>query len=698
MTGLIQISLNGEWEYILDSNDKFTYEEIKAKFNHCDINGKMNLPINWELAGLHNYSGSVWFKRQIYISDKEITENGYIEFNGVDYECEVFFNNFAIGKNIGYFNKFDYSLQDKVLINEINTVIIKVTSPKEKPEEVWPNKKNLIKGIFGHHDCRPGGWSLEYGQDRNTGGVWNDINMFFTKVPRPYIEITTDYDVKSNEGILNLSIEIDANNISSVEINAALWYKGKHVTEQVIEYKFENNTADKIKWELSLPNPQLWSTWDIGEPNLYEVIISSSEFGSYCYTIGFKNVYETEKRELYLNGKRLFLRGTNIIPEQMLSNLTNEKISKIVEYLKGANINAVRVHAHVNRQELYDAFDKEGILVWQDFALQWTYNNSIHFINAATEQIGRMVRMLKHHPCIVYWCCHNEPGYESNNLDEALYREVEANDKTRIIKLYSNYEEHPYYGWYWGIKDEYVAAPMGPLVTEFGAQGIPNYETLIKFMTKDEVETPDWDKWIYHNYQYEQTNLIAKVPFGSNVKEYIENSQSYQSELLATAIKSYRIKKYKPITGIFQFMFIDCWESITWSVVDYYGSKKKGYYTLQKMYSPFVMFVNKRQNEYMIDSFLNVDVDIVNDLYGNYKNLELKVFVDEKEIKRIESITIPEDDMIHIDWELLKVPLKEYFRIGINRIKFILYKNEEKITEEEVEINVFDKKLYWGNK
>lgn len=698
MNGKIEISLNGEWEYIKDTDGSLPFKEVKKLFFNKTVDGKMNLPINWELAGLHNYTGTVWFKREIFVSEKDINANGYIEFKGVDYYCEVFFNNFNIGTNTGYFNKFELSLQNNVIPDSLNSVIVKVTSPKEKPGKVWPHNKYLIKGIFNHHDCRPGGWSLEHGQDRNTGGIWNDINIYFTNLPSPNFDISTDYDLKTNEGILGLSIEIFAFNIPPISINAELWFKNKLVKKEVLLYNFGNKKVNKLERTIKLPNPKLWSSWDIGEPNLYNLVISSPDFGEYNYSIGFKNVYESELGELYLNGKKLFLRGTNIIPEQMLSSFTNERIENLVILLKEANINAVRVHAHVNRQELYDAFDKAGIVVWQDFALQWTYEKSIQFINEAGKQISKMVTQFKHHPCITYWCCHNEPGYESYELDNRLFSEIEKLDKTRIIKLYSNYEEHPYYGWYWGKKEDYFAAPMGPMVTEFGAQGIPNYDTLAKFMSIEEIEAPDWDKWRYHNYQYEQTNLIAKVDFGKNVKEYINNSQTYQSELLKTAIKYYRINKFRPITGIFQFMFIDCWESITWSVVDYFGNKKKGYYTLKKMYSPFLMIIDERQKEYMIDSFLNIDITIVNDLYSKYSKAELSLLHLDNEIKRIKNINIPENGTIHLEWELLKIPIKDYFKAGKNKIKFVLNDKKGVLAEEEIEIEVIEKKYYWGSK
>ncbi len=696
MDGAKIISLNGKWNYIKDAESALNFKTVQKMFNDNNVHGDVDLPINWELAGLHNFNGTVWFNKVIFLDSEKNFIHYYIEFKGVDYFCEVYVNGSKVGKNTGYFNKFEFNLTDKLKFNSKNVFTIKVTSPKEEPGKVWPNKKELIKGIFCHHDCRPGGWSLEYGQDRNTGGIWNDINLIFTKVVKPEIEVVSDYDIEKNVGVINIDINFDEVLEENPKLNFYLFFENKKIKNFEIDYI--SGSSNHFGYIIKVDNPNVWATWDIGEPNLYKLVLVSEKFGEHSYFIGFRNVKETPDYKFLLNGKPLFIRGTNIIPEQMLSALTQDKITQIVNLLLEANINAVRVHAHVNRQELYDALDRAGIIVWQDFALQWTYKNSNDFINEAVLQIEKMVNQFKHHPSIAYWCCHNEPGYESLKLDNALYNTIKLNDITRIIKLYSNYEEHPYYGWYWGNKDEYVASPMGPLVTEFGAQGIPDYFTLQKFMTKEEIETPDWDKWTYHNYQYEQTNLIAKIPFGKNVKEYISNSQSYQADLLYTAIKNYRINKYNPITGIFQFMFIDCWESITWSVVDYFGNKKKGFYTLQKMYKPFLMIVNERQNDYMQDSFLNIDVDIINDTYDEYKDLSLSVVNNGKELLKINKINVKPDSVEHIEWEKLKIPLKDNFVLGENNVEIILYNDKEKLQEEKVIINIINQKHYWIKK
>ena len=56
-------------------------------------------------------------------------------------------------------------------------LVVRVNSPSEEYNTVWPLRKTLIKGIFGQDRARPGGAWGEAGQEYNTGGIWNDIRL-----------------------------------------------------------------------------------------------------------------------------------------------------------------------------------------------------------------------------------------------------------------------------------------------------------------------------------------------------------------------------------------------------------------------------------------------------------------------------------------------------------------------------------------
>lgn len=660
-----KIPLNGDWFFITDPEMKLSYNLIKEIIEKEDL-PLMKIPINWQLGGLDNYSGSVWFIKKFEIYDRTF-DASVLEFLGVDYFSDVWLNDQYLGNHEGYFQRFFFDVTEKIIEGE-NLLIVRVTSPKEDVEHTWPHRKKLIKGIFNHHDCRPGGWSKEYGQDRNTGGIWNEVNLIQTNsIYVSNIKIFPKIFSEQKQAIVNFEIDY----LSSKTLNIELEYLIRMSDQLLTKNKFEvlPSCSSKIFLTIKIENPKLWFPYEIGEPVLYTFQIQFKDEIIFQTNFGIREV-DLIDNVFYINGKKYFLRGTNIIPEQNLSSLNEERFNFLIHSLKEANINIVRVHAHINRQELYDAFDKAGILVWQDFALQWTYDDSEDFISNAVHQIKDMVNQLHFHPSIVFWCCHNEPGEQIRTLDEFLFNAVITEDNSRIIRKASNYEEHCYEGWYWGTKENYVAAPMGPLVTEFGAQALPEKDSLMKIIPEEYLDKPESEIWNYHNFQFEQTFHIAKIERGNSLDEFIQNSQTYQALLLKEAIHNYRRKKYNGISGIFQFMFIDCWESITWSVIDYFGKKKKGFFALKDAFNPVLLSVNLRQNIYSnLSKKLNVEFWIINDYHKQFENFQVIFFIDEKQIKSMPIEKIEPDSVKKFEFEKLEITLPEKLETGFHRLK-----------------------------
>jgi beta-mannosidase len=683
------ILLNGTWKYLKDSGGEYLIEDIQKIFRSPGIKDEMNIPINWELAELHNHHGTVWFIKEFEFTGTK-NDLKILQFLGVDYFADVWLNWQYIGSHEGYFQPFFFNINES-LSDGKNILIVKVNSPFETPGEAWPLRKKLIKGIFNHHDCRPGGWSMEQGQDKNTGGIWNDvvINCGFP-IYLENVKITSTLNSEDGSAVLL----IDVNYFSSfkfpesTEINLLI----ESPSQKKIKEKFVINFSPgsgQFSHVVKITKPELWWSRDLGTPNLYKIKINSEIFEEKLITTGIREIRLDDEQQFYLNNKKLFLRGTNIIPEQFLSQLNSDKIKKIVELIQDANINIVRVHAHVNRKELYEAFDEAGIMLWQDFSLQWTYDTSAGFAANAVKQLKEMVSHLYNHPSIVFWCCHNEPGEQIHTLDQLLRQAVLQEDTTRIIRTASNYEEHPYDGWYWGTKDHFAAAPMGPLVTEFGAQALPQKKSLNKFLKKDDLFPPNWKAWEYHNFQIDTTFNIAKIEMGKSIDDFITNSQSYQSGLLQTAIDFYRRKKFTGITGIFQFMFIDCWPSITWSVVDYFHQTKPGYEALKRAYQPVYVSINLRQDQYFPGKKLLIDIYVINDLYEEYQNASINFFLDEKKFNSLEKINVEKNSVLFISYEKIKFMLPDSIKPGRHKIKTeMISNNKQKISDNSFEFSV----------
>ena len=141
--------------------------------------------------------------------------------------------------------------------------------------------------------------------------------------------------------------------------------------------------------------------------------------------------------------------------------------------------------------------------------------------------------------------------------------------------------------------------PAAPFDAEFGAQALPDLETMRAMFGPEELwptRREHWEKWAFHDFQYDQTFNVARVDRGASIEEFIANSQRYQYDLLKLAIESYRANKYTKMTGFFQFMFMDAWPAITWSVVNYFRRPKLGYEALRLTCQPMLIVLQRRSS------------------------------------------------------------------------------------------------------
>lgn len=606
------IDLGGVWRYrALDGSGR---------------EGEMPVPSNWHRAGLENYAGAVEFRRRFQAPTLSPDETARLVFHGVDYFAEVSLNGVPLGRHEGYFQPFAFDVTD--LLAAENELIVRVDAPRE-PLEAWPNRKRLIKGILQHHDCRPGSWDPQRGQDEGTGGIWNRVELVASH--STYVKSLRVAPKLLADGSAWLRVQAGVVSRQRRTVRAVLRIAPVAEPGDVIEAGREvtlEPSASEVAFAVRVRSPRLWWTWDHGTPELYwaslHLLEDEREVDRLSVRFGIREVKIDEGWTWTLNGRRFFPRGTNIIPTQWLSEYGPEMIAEDVRLLRGANVNAVRVHAHVQRSEMYDALDEAGILVWQDFALQWSYEESDEFAQEAARQIQDMVRHLYNHPSIAVWCCHNEPSVNRDTLDPLLEAAARQADSSRYVDIASDFRFHTYPGWYEGSYREFTGLPAAPFITEFGAQALPNVESLRQMFSPQDLWPPNWSGWAYHDLQYHFTFHLAPVEMGGSIEEFVASSQAYQAKLLQFAIETYRRERHRRVTGLFQFMFMDCWPAITWSVVDYWRRPKLGYEALRRAYQPVLPSIRLFTEEVGQGMGLRYDVYVLNDLHREFPGAVLK--------------------------------------------------------------------------
>ncbi|WP_018110934.1 glycoside hydrolase family 2 TIM barrel-domain containing protein [Thermus igniterrae] len=554
------------------------------------------LPHQWSLEGLEAEVG--WYRLEL----PEGEGRRFLRAWG-DYYQEAWLEGRPLGRHEGYF--FPWLLE----LPPGRELFLRVSAPKE-PLGQWPRFKRQIKGVFGQHDCRPGG-TTERGQERGTGGLWGGVELFFHHEVA-LLALTHRLYPRAGGWRLLVRLLLDTPGPFREAVRLSLQpenFPGEALEKEAVLEGAGGRAWGEVVWDL--PAMPLWEVWERGFPHLYR--LEASLLGAtLAAPLGFRTVALDPEGWLLLNGRRLFLRGTNAIPTQWLAGYTEAQAQRDVALLKEAHLNAVRVHAHITHPAFYQACDREGILVWQDFPLQWGYAPDEAFAQEAVRQARAMVEALGAHPSIYLWCAQNEPTHGRHTLGPLLAGEIRAQDPTRPVKEASDFREHPYPGWYWGHLRDFLALPGAPLPSEFGAQALPRAE-LLRRVLGEAAWPPQWEAYAYHNFQPHETFRVAGVEVGDSLEAFVENSQDYQARLLSFAVHAYRRAKGK-VVGYFQFMFFEPWEGITWAVLDVERVPKKGFYALKEASSPVLLSLVPYRERVEVGGPPLMEAWVVNDL------------------------------------------------------------------------------------
>ena len=613
--------------------------------------GTITVPGNWFRQG-HDINGQAWYRKRFDLKAADAGRQARLYFEGVDYAADVWLNGHHLGRHVGYFQPFDFDVSQQVRAG-VNELVVLVDSPLERPQD-WSLHKRLIKGVLSHHDTRPGGaWSTR-GQEMNTGGIWAPVHLEITDgLALRRLEVVPQKR-DGNHWNVHLTAALASRMPAGSEITAEIEIVPENFSGETYRFtsrSIVNAGETRLAIDQSIANPQLWWPAGHGKPNLYRMRVLLKHGGGVMAAretvFGFREIAVKDAGGLQwlVNGRRLFIRGTNYISTQWLSEMTPAAYGRDIALMRQANVNAIRVHAHVEAQAFYDICDREGMLLMQDFPVQWGYTDDAAFVADARRQAADMVHMLNNHPAIASWTLHNEPpwdapwmkdkypGYrpdQNKRLDDLLFADVAALDPRRVVRKLSATQEHVWLGWYFGEWQHYGGATNVAWITEYGAQALPDLPSLKKIFDEAALwpdTGQDWDKWAFHNFQRHETFDIAKVPMGRNIDEFIRSSQAHQARVIQLAAESYRRQRYAPVSAIFQFLFNENWPSINWGVVDYWRVPKQGYDALRLAYQPVLPSIEWKKDVYAPGETAALGLWLINDTWENLGQLRYSVVV-----------------------------------------------------------------------
>ena len=380
---------------------------------------------------------------------------------------------------------------------------------------------------------------------------------------------------------------------------------------------------------MNVQNPRLWWPKGYGEPNLYDANftfkIDDKVSDAKDFKVGIRQMTFNEDNHilsLFINGRRFIGRGGNWGFSESNLNYRGREYDIAVAYHADMNFTMLRNWVGmIGDEELYDACDRHGIMVWQDF---WLANPADgpdpYYPEMFIDNAEDYVKRIRSHASIGLYCGRNE-GFPPEQIDKALRRIVKedhpgihyiSSSADDVVSGHGPYRMLP--------AKEYFTLETGndKFHSERGMPNVMTYESMLRTFSPEGIWPQD-NEWGMHDYTREGAqgctsfNEIIAKGYGEpqSAKEFAELAQWVNYDGHRSLFES-RSKNRK---GLLMWMSHPCWPSMVWQTYDYYFEPTAAYFAIKKASEPLHIQWNPATDE----------VEVVNYSAGARKDLTAKV-------------------------------------------------------------------------
>ncbi|GFP60057.1 beta-mannosidase B [Trichoderma asperellum] len=674
------IPIDAGWQFRRTDVDDFSFLPV-AQFPtniHLDLLhhnlipdpfiGKNELDVQW--VGEVN----AWQYRTSFKTPKiGAQEKAILAFDGLDTFAEVLLNDKKILETDNMFipERVDVTAllndTDNQLVITFDSVNVKGWKRVEQhPQHKW--------GVWNGDASRLGvrkaqyhyGW--DWGPTLLTCGPWKPISLeiYESRLADLYSNVTVDESLASAKVVLHAATEGKA---SKVRFNIAL---GQTALSETVDATKGDAVAI-----FNINKPELWYPLRYGKQPLYTITATlldgSDEVDVVSKRIGIRKVELVQKplkdqpgTSFYfqVNNIPVFCGGSNWIPaDNFTPRITKQKYQDWVKLLVEGNQSMLRIWGGgvYEDENLLDACDENGILVWVDFPFACgSYPCWPEMLQSIDREARENVKILRHHPSIVIYAGNNE-DYQYQE-SEGLTYDPEDKDPQSWLKtdfparyIYEHLlvqvckdlvpETYYHYGSPWGGKSsgdptvgdihqwnvwhgtqekyQNFDKLSGRFVSEFGMQGFPSVKTIDAYLPKgkdDPDRHPQSDIVDFHNKADGHERRIAlylaeNIAFTTSpLEQYVYSTQLMQGECLSSAYRLWRREWKGPgreyCSGALVWQLNDCWPVTSWALCDYYLRPKLAYFTVKRELNPYTVGIKRTEHRHPKDKYTRVDIDV----------------------------------------------------------------------------------------
>ena len=670
------ISLNGEWQLRGQREEAAEKKPVslKAVVPGCvqlDLSREGYLPedlfMGNNILEAEAYEDYEWWYEKTFTAPEE-KNNVYLVFEGVDCIAEYYLNGELIGKSENMYIAHEFRV-DKYLKAGENTLTVHLKSALLYGQRQAFTLRQLIFG--GRHELRhlrkpphSGGWDIMC--RAMTAGLWREVRIEV----RDEISFADAYfqiNHKWKYYCFFYVLETDSLDFDGVELELDFASgEDSRFTKRVRVKK----RAGGI-YCINIPNPKVWFPVGYGEPNIYDGTARIFRNGALVHekkmSFGIRDVtFEREdpidgkegKFRFLINGVEIMCKGSNWVPLDAFHSRDAERYDEALALFKDVGCNIIRCWGGnvYEDHKFFDFCDRNGIMVWQDFAMACaSYPEDERFKKLMEEEVTAVARKLRSHPSLIVWSGDNEvdsgSAFHWNPDENLITREViprvlRQHDWGRpylpsspfiTTEMYKRGQTSQIHGTtlvedhLWGPRDYYksdfYAGNLARFVSETGYHGCPSLDSIKKFITPEKVWPygPENDEWVLHSsdqngnpervmlMEKQVRQLFGEVP--TDPETYILASQISQAEAKKFFIERMRVLRPRT-TGIIWWNLLDGWPQMSDAIVDYYFTKKLAYSYVKRSQAPFILAAGELSNWHLP---LYASNDTLNDYTGHYK-------------------------------------------------------------------------------
>ena len=558
-----------------------------------------------------------WVYRRTFRVDASLARRrATLVFEGIDYEAEVFLNGEVIGTHRGMFTLAIFDVTDRLRLDRENVLVVAIApAPEEEPQVGRTERVRTHKTRMNY------GW--DFCPRLVHQGLWDDARLEFTG-PTRIADVWVRPIVTEDHSCADIEVRTT---LDGPDIGVALEIQ----REGAIVASGAGADA-----RVRIDRPELWWPNGHGAQPLYQCVVRAGGSDERRVTFGIRQVElaanDTPDRSarpyvFVVNRRRVYVNGWNWVPLDALYGADRpQQLARLIELARRAHVNLFRVWGGglIEREAFYEACDRAGIMVWQEFVqsssgLSSQPSRDPAFVEMLRREAEVIVPRKRNHPSLVAWCGGNELADNDSPLTEdrspvlaALRDVVRSLDPDRawfpsspsgptFANSAANITAHPdalhdvHGPWeHQGLEGQSALYDAGTSLfhSEFGAEGMTNREAIEATLPREQRwpvtrQNPMWahrgDWWI--------NEPLLRTLFGpiDDLETLRRCSQYLQAQGLAYAVESNRRRQWRN-SGSIPWQFDEPYPN-GWctSAVDYFGRPKPAYHAVQHAYAPMLL-------------------------------------------------------------------------------------------------------------